>query len=265
MQHDNLAQTSNFHCNYRSGLSWVRSPDGLPWQHSAARTSNSANQFSFTAYVYNHALKLYSGNLCEYSLLCSHNHLWTESCVLITDEPKARARVDAALHWHHSNVRKGAAPLVMFRVIAKNIGVPPNDRLADESEALLMASLKVRCAKWSHPTTQDVRQTPADIRRRQEVKWWICCWYCLEEISFGRISQTWLWRLFKILGKQCGSPFEAVWFKSLVVSKVYTYKSCCSAGIGKILVEGQEICSRRRDQHCRPANDNRNRSAGNAH
>jgi hypothetical protein len=33
-------------------------------------------------------------------------------------EPRARARVDAALDWHHSTLRRGAAPLVFARIFA---------------------------------------------------------------------------------------------------------------------------------------------------
>lgn len=52
--------------------------------------------------------------------------------------------MDAALHWHHGNVRKGAAPLLFNRVLGPRMGAQANVRLAAESQDLLIVTLKVR-------------------------------------------------------------------------------------------------------------------------
>ena len=62
---------------------------------------------------------------------------------LSAGEPRARARVDSALDWHHGNIRRGTAPLCFYRVLGPNMGQKTNDAAADEAEHLLLSALKV--------------------------------------------------------------------------------------------------------------------------
>lgn len=55
-----------------------------------------------------------------------------------------RARVDSAVDWHHGNVRRGSALLVLNRVINPRLGRPLDKRAASDAEGQLTASLKVR-------------------------------------------------------------------------------------------------------------------------
>eukprot|EP00897_Mesotaenium_endlicherianum_P001156 jgi/Mesen1/11040/ME000098S10426 len=63
----------------------------------------------------------------------------------------ARARVDAVLDWHHSNLRMGSAGLVMNRVLAPALGLPLDARKCEEARALLERSLQTIDSVWLHP------------------------------------------------------------------------------------------------------------------
>jgi len=52
-----------------------------------------------------------------------------------------RAQIDSVLDWHHSNLRRGAAALVLNRVLAPALGLSLNPQAASEAEILLMSSL----------------------------------------------------------------------------------------------------------------------------
>jgi len=63
-------------------------------------------------------------------------------------EPKARARVDGAMHWHHTTLRKGAAGVCWQRVVAKNLGAPTSEQALKEATAALKAALDQMEAYW---------------------------------------------------------------------------------------------------------------------
>lgn len=65
------------------------------------------------------------------------------SVVPVAANPRTRARVDSAMDWHHTNLRKGSATLVMNRVFAESLGRKKDAAAAQEAEDLLIASLKV--------------------------------------------------------------------------------------------------------------------------
>ncbi|KAL1830089.1 hypothetical protein DCAR_0209497 [Daucus carota subsp. sativus] len=52
-----------------------------------------------------------------------------------------RAKIDSVLHWHHSNLRAGAAPYVFNARLAPIFGLPLNPRVAARAEKLLSGSL----------------------------------------------------------------------------------------------------------------------------
>ncbi|EFJ31777.1 hypothetical protein SELMODRAFT_144252 [Selaginella moellendorffii] len=52
-----------------------------------------------------------------------------------------RARIDSILDWHHANLRRGAAGLVMALVLAPVLGLSKDPKLASDSEKLLRSSL----------------------------------------------------------------------------------------------------------------------------
>ncbi|MCO5583822.1 hypothetical protein L7F22_037737 [Adiantum nelumboides] len=54
---------------------------------------------------------------------------------------KKRAQIECILDWHHTNLRRGSAGLVMNRVIAPALGRPLDAKAASESEVVLKASL----------------------------------------------------------------------------------------------------------------------------
>ena len=43
---------------------------------------------------------------------------------LVPPRTRARARVDAAVDWYHSNVRRGAAGTLWAALVARNVGLP---------------------------------------------------------------------------------------------------------------------------------------------
>jgi len=52
-----------------------------------------------------------------------------------------RASINSVLDWHHSSLRRGAAPFVLNTTLAPALGLPLNPQAAAEAEKLLSASL----------------------------------------------------------------------------------------------------------------------------
>ncbi|KAH7690703.1 Glutathione transferase protein [Dioscorea alata] len=52
-----------------------------------------------------------------------------------------RAKVDAILDWHHTNLRLGAASLIVNRITGPALGLPLNPKAAKEAEKILGSSL----------------------------------------------------------------------------------------------------------------------------
>ncbi|KAI5065113.1 hypothetical protein GOP47_0019808 [Adiantum capillus-veneris] len=61
---------------------------------------------------------------------------------------KKRAQIECILDWHHTNLRRGSAGLVMNRVIAPALGHPLDPKAASECEALVKASLDTINTLW---------------------------------------------------------------------------------------------------------------------
>ncbi|KAJ0967183.1 hypothetical protein J5N97_024100 [Dioscorea zingiberensis] len=59
-----------------------------------------------------------------------------------------RARMDAILDWHHSNLRRGAASLVLNSILAPVFGLPLNLQKAEEAEKILHSSLSKIESLW---------------------------------------------------------------------------------------------------------------------
>ncbi|KAL9266028.1 Glutathione S-transferase T1-like protein [Drosera capensis] len=56
-------------------------------------------------------------------------------------DPQKRAKVQSALDWHHSNLRRGSVGFIFNTLLAPLFGVPPNPAAAAEGEKTLIASL----------------------------------------------------------------------------------------------------------------------------
>ncbi|KAL5220540.1 hypothetical protein ABZP36_025253 [Zizania latifolia] len=52
-----------------------------------------------------------------------------------------RAKIEAILDWHHSNLRRGAATFVLNTVLAPYLGLPSSPEAAKDAEKLLLKSL----------------------------------------------------------------------------------------------------------------------------
>ncbi|KAK3034561.1 hypothetical protein RJ639_033807 [Escallonia herrerae] len=59
-----------------------------------------------------------------------------------------RAKINSALDWHHSNLRRGAAGFVLNSALAPALGLPLNPQAAAEAEKLLSASLGMIESFW---------------------------------------------------------------------------------------------------------------------
>lgn len=59
-----------------------------------------------------------------------------------------RAKIDSVLDWHHSNLRRGSAGLVLNRVLAPVLGLSLNPQAASEAEILLKSSLSILETIW---------------------------------------------------------------------------------------------------------------------
>jgi glutathione S-transferase len=65
-----------------------------------------------------------------------------------TSNRESQARVDAALHWYHSNIRAGCARLVFNTVLAPKLGITANPAVRDEGHSLLAVALKQLTSYW---------------------------------------------------------------------------------------------------------------------
>ncbi|GMJ06272.1 glutathione S-transferase THETA 1 [Hibiscus trionum] len=59
-----------------------------------------------------------------------------------------RSRIHSVLDWHHSNLRRGAAPYVFNTTIAPVLGRPLNPQAAAEAETILTSSLSKLESFW---------------------------------------------------------------------------------------------------------------------
>lgn len=75
--------------------------------------------------------------ISQLRLQCTHCHYAAE-------EPRARATVEAAMDWHHGNIRPGSAPVVWHHVLAPLRKQNGNDPIAKHAEGVLLQSLEVR-------------------------------------------------------------------------------------------------------------------------
>lgn len=56
---------------------------------------------------------------------------------------RLRARVDAALDWHHMTIRRGCTAQVWNRILAPMSGQPSSEAVAKDGEAVLKNALQV--------------------------------------------------------------------------------------------------------------------------
>lgn len=63
-------------------------------------------------------------------------------------EPRARARVDAAVDWYHSNVRRGAAGTLWAALVARNVGLPLDPAAARNALGVLRLALEKLERVW---------------------------------------------------------------------------------------------------------------------
>ncbi|KAL6909316.1 hypothetical protein ACP4OV_001597 [Aristida adscensionis] len=59
-----------------------------------------------------------------------------------------RAKLESILDWHHSNLRRGAATLVMHTALAPFLGLTPSPEAAKQAEKLLAQSLRTIESVW---------------------------------------------------------------------------------------------------------------------
>ncbi|XP_006663010.2 glutathione S-transferase T1 [Oryza brachyantha] len=59
-----------------------------------------------------------------------------------------RAKIEAVLDWHHTNLRRGAATYVLNTVLAPSLGLPSSPEAAKEAEKLLFRSLRLIESMW---------------------------------------------------------------------------------------------------------------------
>ncbi|XP_039141239.1 glutathione S-transferase T1-like [Dioscorea cayenensis subsp. rotundata] len=86
-----------------------------------------------------------------------------------------RARIEAILDWHHSNLRRGSASLVFNSVLAPKFGLPLNLEAAKEAEKILDSSIskiegiwlkgKLRSSCWEifQPSIADPQPSLCEI------------------------------------------------------------------------------------------------------
>lgn len=65
-----------------------------------------------------------------------------------SEEPRARATVEAAMDWHHGNIRPGSAPVVWHHVLAPLRKQNGNDPIAKHAEGVLLQSLEALEGFW---------------------------------------------------------------------------------------------------------------------
>ena len=81
-----------------------------------------------------------SRHLCEVFGLDA----WYPSCSgtgSLADLRERQARVDSALHWYHSTLRKGCGGLTFHKVVAPKLGQTPVEAIADASKVALHKAL----------------------------------------------------------------------------------------------------------------------------
>ncbi|KAI4326968.1 hypothetical protein L6164_019477 [Bauhinia variegata] len=59
-----------------------------------------------------------------------------------------RAKIDSVLHWHHMNLRRGAATYVLNSILAPALGLPLNQQAAAGAENFLSTSLSTIENVW---------------------------------------------------------------------------------------------------------------------
>lgn len=59
-----------------------------------------------------------------------------------------RAKLEAILDWHHSNLRRGAATFILNTVLAPSLGLPSSPQAAKEAEKVLFRSLGLIESMW---------------------------------------------------------------------------------------------------------------------
>ncbi|XP_039137093.1 glutathione S-transferase T1-like [Dioscorea cayenensis subsp. rotundata] len=69
----------------------------------------------------------------------SYNERLTE--LMYPADLSIRAKVDAILDWHHSNLRLGAASIIVNSIAGPALGLPLNPKAAKEAEKILGSSL----------------------------------------------------------------------------------------------------------------------------
>ncbi|KAI3924945.1 hypothetical protein MKW98_002854 [Papaver atlanticum] len=59
-----------------------------------------------------------------------------------------RAKIHSVLDWHHSNLRRGAAPFVLHTILGSALGIPTNPEAAAEAVKVLTSSLSKLESVW---------------------------------------------------------------------------------------------------------------------
>ncbi|KAI3924946.1 hypothetical protein MKW98_002855 [Papaver atlanticum] len=59
-----------------------------------------------------------------------------------------RAKIHSVLDWHHSNLRRGAAPFCLHTVLGPLLGIPTSPEAAAEAEKILISSLSQLESVW---------------------------------------------------------------------------------------------------------------------
>ncbi|KAL6638610.1 hypothetical protein ACP70R_023721 [Stipagrostis hirtigluma subsp. patula] len=71
-----------------------------------------------------------------------------------------RAKIESILDWHHSNLRRGAATLVMHTALAPFLGLTPSPEAAKQAEKLLERSLRMIESVWLKGDTKFLLGSP---------------------------------------------------------------------------------------------------------
>lgn len=71
-----------------------------------------------------------------------------------------RAKIDSILDWHHTNLRRGAATLIMNTALAPFLGLTPSPEAAKQAEKLLVQSLERIESVWLKGDTKYLLGSP---------------------------------------------------------------------------------------------------------
>jgi glutathione S-transferase len=71
-----------------------------------------------------------------------------------------RAKIDSILDWHHTNLRRGAATLIMNTALAPFLGLTPSPEAAKQAENLLVQSLERIESVWLKGDTKYLLGSP---------------------------------------------------------------------------------------------------------